>query len=111
MAHISLGDSVLRYDRGLHVFGAIVTVLLVAAIANRTPARGRAAILATAFAAGLAVEAMEVFNALVAPSLFSYDLFDSSLDVIGNIAGIVAGIAVLVWIDNQRSSELPGVAT
>jgi len=110
LAHVSLGDGVLRYDRGLHVFGAIVTVLLVAVIAARSRSGGRTAILAAAFAAGLAVEAVELFNAVVAPNVFSYDLVDSSFDVVGNIAGVSVGLAILVRTEAHRATNLPGVA-
>lgn len=111
LMHVSLGDSVLRYDRGLHVVGAALTVLLVAVLADRSHSLGSTAILAMAFAAGFAVEAAELFNALVVPSVFSYDLFDSSLDIVGNIAGLVIGFAALVWMDNQRFGDRPNVVT
>ena len=111
LAHVSLGNHLLRYDRGLHVVGAVVAVLLVAVIADRSRSLGTTAILAVAVAAGFAVEAVELFNALIAPSVFSYDLFDSSLDVVGNIVGLVFGFAILVWMDILWLGDRPSTAT
>lgn len=111
LAHVSAWGSVLRYDRGLHVFGGVVAVLLVVVIADRSRPVGSAAILAMALGAGFAVEAVELFTALVAPGVFSYDVYDSSLDVAGNIAGLVVGFSVLAWTDIRRADERAGTVT
>ncbi len=105
LAHVSVGGSVLRYDRGLHVFGAVVTVLLVVAVADASHTLDRWSVLALALVAGFAVEATELFNALVAPSVFSYDLVDSSLDVIGNVVGLAVGFAILLWMGRQQAGR------
>jgi len=105
VSDVSVGGSVLRYDRGLHVFGAVVTVLLVVAVADASHTLDRWSVLALALVAGFAVEATELFNALVAPSVFSYDLVDSSLDVIGNVVGLAVGFAILLWMGRQQAGR------
>ncbi|MEA2009289.1 MAG: hypothetical protein U9N78_01135 [Actinomycetota bacterium] len=111
LAHVALGGSILRYDRGLHVFGAVVTVLLIVVVADRSHARGTWSVLGLALVAGFAVEATELFNALVMPTVFSYDLVDSSLDVAGNVAGLAIGFAILIWMDRQQTGNQRNAAT
>lgn len=110
LAHVSIGNSVLRYDRGLHVFGAIVVVLLIAESWHRSRHVAYGSILALGLATGFAVEGMEVFFALAAPSVFSYDLHDSSLDVAANIVGAVSAITVLVWTRRTEARKWYGPA-
>ncbi|MCL1693829.1 MAG: hypothetical protein M3096_09105 [Actinomycetia bacterium] len=110
LAHVSVGGSVLRYDRGLHVFGAVVTVLLVVAVTDASHTFGTWSVLTLALVAGFAVEATELFNALVAPSVFSYDLVDSSLDVVGNVVGLAVGFAILLWMGRQQAGRQRNVA-
>ncbi len=111
LAHVSVGNTVLRYDRGLHVLGAIVVVLLIAEIWNRSRRVAYGSILALGLATGFAVEGMEVFFALAAPSIFSYDLHDSSLDVAANIVGATSVITVLVWAHRTGAKTRYGPAT
>ena len=98
LAHVSLANDVLRYDRGIHVIGALVTVLLVAEIAGDRHAMGVLLVLVIAAAAGLIVEGVELATALALPSVFSYDVVDSSLDVVGNTVGLALGFAALLWV-------------
>ena len=98
LSHVSVGGSVFRYDRGLHVFGASIVVLLVAESGNRPVRLGYWSIFGLGLIAGFAVEGLEVLAALVTPRVFSYDLYDSSLDVGANIVGAVTAITALVWI-------------
>ena len=98
LAHVSLANDVLRYDRGIHVIGALITVLLVAEIAGDRHAMGVLLVLAIAAAAGLIVEGVELATALALPSVFSYDLVDSSLDVVGNTVGLALGFGALLWV-------------
>ena len=111
LAHVSVGNSVLRYDRGLHVFGATVAVLLIAEGWNQSRFLSRWLVLALALAAGFAVEAVELFTALVAPSWFSYDLYDSSLDVAGNTLGAISCTTALVWIHRTEARRRHSPAT
>lgn len=97
LAHVSFGSDGLRYDRGLHMFGAAVTVLLIAEIADRRHPMGTTLVMVIAVVAGLLVESVELVNALALPNLFSYDLGDSSLDVVGNFAGLGVGLVALLW--------------
>ena len=111
LAHVSIRNGVLRYDRGLHVFGAIVVVLLIVEIWDHSRRFAYASILALGLATGFAVEGMEVFFALAAPNTFSYDLYDSSFDVAANIVGATAAITVLVWMHRTRATKRYGPAT
>jgi len=92
------------------VFGAIVVVLLIAESWNRSRQVAWASILAMGLATGFAVEGVEVFFALAAPSVFSYDLHDSSLDVAANIVGAVAAITALVWTRRTGARKRYGSA-
>ena len=111
LAHVSIRNGVLRYDRGLHVFGAIVVVLLIVEIWDHSRRFAYASILALGLVTGFAVEGMEVFFALAAPSVFSYDLHDSSLDVAANIVGATAAVTVLVWMHRTSATKRYGPAT
>jgi hypothetical protein len=98
LSHVSVGSSLLRYDRGLHVFGAAMVILLVAEGGNRPLRLGYWSIFGLGLAAGFAVESLEVLAALVTPRVFSYDFYDSLLDVGANIVGAISAITALVWI-------------
>jgi hypothetical protein len=97
LAHVSFSNDVLRYDRGIHVLGGLITVLLVAEIAGSRPAMGVLLVLVVAAAAGFIVEGVELATALALPGVFSYDAVDSSLDVVGNMVGLALGSGALLW--------------
>ena len=105
MAHLHLGNDILRYDRGIHVLGALITVLLVAEIARGRKAVSGVIVLAIAAGAGLLVESVELFTALGLPGLFSYDIVDSSLDVVGNTVGLALGFVALVLARRRPLAE------
>lgn len=105
LAHVSLGNDALRYDRMIHVLGATIAVLLVAEIASRRHPLPTWLVMVVAVGAGLVVEAVELATALVLPRVFSYDLVDSSLDVAGNTAGLVLGFAALLWARRRPLSR------
>jgi len=97
LAHVALGNEAFRYDRGLHVFGAVLTVLVVAALVKTPAATGAWVVLFLAIGSGLAVEAVELLNAVAIPTIFSYDLVDSSLDIVGNAVGLIIGFVAITW--------------
>ena len=80
------------------MIGAFIMMLLVAEIAGDRHAMGVLLVLVIAAAAGLIVEGVELATALALPSVFSYDLVDSSLDVVGNTVGLALGFAALLWV-------------
>jgi hypothetical protein len=97
LAHMSVGNDAVRYDRGLHVLGGILIVLLVAETTNERRSTRVSVVVTVAVAVGLLVEAVELLHAVALPRVFSYDLVDSSLDVVGNTAGFALGLAALLW--------------
>jgi hypothetical protein len=111
LAHVSVGNGVLRYDRGLHVFGASIVVLLLAEGGNRSPRLGYWSIFGLGLVAGFAVESLEVVAALVTPRVFSYDLYDSSLDVGANIVGAISAVTFLVWTHRTAAGGRHSPAT
>lgn len=103
LAHQSFGGDVVRYDRGLHLVGGVLAVLLVGEIARRRRTMRLWVVLAIAVAFGSLVEATELAHAVALPEVFSYDVVDSSLDVAGNAAGYALGAAVLLRM-NRRAA-------
>jgi len=100
-AHISVGYGTLRYDRGIHVLGAMIAVLMVADIAKERHPMSGVLVVVIAAAAGFAVEGVELATALGLPSVFSFDLVDSSLDVAGNTVGLALGLVALYWAEHR----------
>jgi hypothetical protein len=99
LARVAVGNGVIRYDRGLHVLGAIVVVLLISEIGIKPDTGDTWSIIGLALAAGFAVEVLELSFALAAPHVFSYDLHDSTLDTAANAIGTISAVTFLIQTD------------
>ena len=96
LARVAAGNGVFRYDRGLHVLGTIVVVLLIAEIGIQPDIGNSWSIVCFALAAGFAVEIAELSLALVGPHVFSYNLHDSTLDTAANAIGAISAVTFLL---------------